>query len=159
MLEFTHTNSTQEGYSLQNLRNEVETYFKNRFGVKKKFWKDYNLYEKGNSIWITSKELDPREDFIAGGIRTLRYIGKKVKPTTYILQILNGRIKKNVKHLNEKEVETLILEREPIEESLDPGYIALKINDKVIGCGMMNHQSELKTQISKNRTKELQEIL
>ncbi len=144
---------------MQNLRNKVETYFKNRFGVKKEFWKDYNFYEKGNSIWITSQELEPKDDFIAGGIRTLRYIGKKVKPTTYILQILDERIQKNTKHLDEKEAKTLILKRKPIEESLDPGYIALKLNNKVIGCGMMNHQNELKTQISKNRTKELQEIL
>jgi len=144
---------------LQNLKNKVKTYFQNRFNVEEKFWNNRNFYEKGNSIWMASQKVDQRKDSLASGIRTLRYIGGKVKPTTYILQILDEKIKKNIKRLNGKEAEILILERKPIEASFDPGYVALKLEGKVIGCGLMNYQNELKTQISKNRTKELQEIL
>lgn len=102
--------------------------------------------------------MELRENFISSGIRTLRYVGDKLKPTTYILQFLRNEIRKNVKNLNHAEAKTLLLERKKLVTSLSPGYIALAFNDMIIGCGLVDSTRKLRSQISKNRTKELREI-
>ncbi len=143
---------------MQNLRKKVENYFKDRFGVTKNFWNDYKFHKKGKSIWTTTKKMNLDRNFTACGIRTLRIINDYLKPTTYILQILDKKIEKNTKNLNENEFQKLVLKREPIESSKTPGYISLKFKSHIIGCGLINSNQRLKTQISKERTKELRKI-
>ncbi len=144
---------------MQNLRKKVRDYFSKRFGVRKAFWDEFKFYNKGRSIWIISQNIELRDNFIGSGIRTLRYVGDKMKPTTYILQLLEEEIQKNVKKLNMQEAKHLLLERKELATSLSPGYVALEINDMIIGCGLVNSTYKLKSQISKNRTKELRKAL
>lgn len=144
---------------MQKLEKKVKDYFFERFGVKKEFWKNFQFYEKGRSIWTTSQSVELREDFLACGIRTLRYVGDRLKPTTYILQFLEKEIQKNIKNLNWREIDHLLFERKRLVTSLSPGYVALEINDMIIGCGLVDKTRKLKSQISKNRTKQLKKAL
>lgn len=73
--------------------------------------------------------------------------------------MLEEEIQKNVKKLNMQEAKHLLLERKELATSLSPGYVALEINDMIIGCGLVNSTYKLKSQISKNRTKELRKAL
>ncbi len=142
---------------MQNSKNRLKNYFYSRFGVHRGFWKDFQTHERGNSIWITSGKIDLMEKFVACGLRALRITNMGVKPTTYVLQFLDEEIKKNVVILSEEELKTLISKRERIETDLPRGYLALKYEGIIIGCGLKDSKG-LRSQIPKGLSKELQEI-
>lgn len=143
---------------MPNSKKTVKNYFYNRFAVKKDFWEPFETHKKGKSIWVTSNSLIHDENFVASGIRALRTKSINPKPTTYILQFLNSEIKKNTVDLTKEELKTMVFDRNYIESNLSTGYIALKYQDKVIGCGLKDSKG-LRTQIPKGKSKELEEII
>ena len=143
---------------MQNSKNKLMEYFSSRFGVEKKFWKDLKIHEKGNSLWVTSRNVGLLDRFVASGIRALRIMDYGFKPTTYILQLLNKEVRKNIVDLASEELKILLFDRERIDTDLSKGYVALKHGGDVIGCGLIDSKG-LKTQVSKGLTKELIEII
>ena len=143
---------------MQNSKKLVKNYFHEQFGVEKNFWNQFKTHKKGKSIWITSEDLILEEEFVASGIRTLRTKSVDPKPTTYILQFLDNKITKNTEKLTKEELIKLVFEREYIESDLKTGYVALKYQNNVIGCGLKDSNG-LRTQIPKGKSKELKEII
>jgi NOL1/NOP2/fmu family ribosome biogenesis protein len=146
---------------LLNLKKRLEDYFSERFGVDSDFWKNYNVYLLGNSIWLTSYNLEPKYNNISCGLRALRIKDselKGLKPTTYILQYLGNHIKNNVVDVDTKDLKKLF-DGEYLENNcLENGYVALRYNGYIIGCGMKN-SSGVKNQIPKKRAKQLDKII
>ncbi|MFP4654570.1 MAG: hypothetical protein ACLFMM_02660 [Methanohalobium sp.] len=139
----------------------LENYFFERFGVNRKLWKHYNVYWLGNSLWITSPDLEPSPKYISCGIRALRIMDsefKSLKPTTYVLQYLGENIKKNIADIDTNDLKTIINGRYLENNSLGYGYIALRYRNYIIGCGLKNSHG-IKNQIPKGRKRELEEIL
>ena len=145
-------------FSLQNSKNRLIEYFSSRFDVDDNFWDDFKVHEKGNSLWITSSNIELLENFVASGIRALRIMNHGFKPTTYILQFLNHEINKNVVNLSHEELKVLIFDREVIKTDLPRGYVALRYEEEVIGCGLRDSKG-LRSQIPKGLARELEEIL
>lgn len=144
---------------MQNSKRQAKNYFKNRFGIKKDYWNEYNLYEKGDSIWLTRDTTKKYKRYKSIGIRALRNTNFGYKPTTYILQFLDKQIHKNVYSLDQKEFEEIILERKTKQkQEFGFGYIAFKYQNKIIGCGLQDRKG-IKTQIPKGRTQILKNYL
>lgn len=145
---------------MQNSKSKenLQDYFYKRFGVNKDYWNRFRSYEKGKSIWVVSKILKNRENFVASGIRALRIKKLGPKPTTYILQFLESKLNKNIQDISYKELEKLVFEREYIESELDTGFVALRYSNRIIGCGLMDSNG-LRTQIPKGRSKDLEEVI
>lgn len=146
---------------LPSLKKLVEDYFFERFGVDRKFWMNYNVYWLGNSLWITSPELEPRHKYISCGMRALRIIKpefKFLKPTSYLLQYLGNNIRKNILDTDIDDLKTIFNGQYLQNNDLDYGYIALRFKGYIIGCGLKNLHG-IKNQIPKGRARELEGIL
>ncbi|ADI74816.1 hypothetical protein Metev_1987 [Methanohalobium evestigatum Z-7303] len=146
---------------LLNLKKCLEDYFSERFGVDSDFWKNYNVYLLGNSIWLTSYNLEPKYKNISCGLRALRIKDselKSLKPTTYILQYLDNHIKTNIVDVDTEDLKKLFNGGYLENNILDNGYVALRYKGYIIGCGMKN-SSGVKNQIPKKRAKQLEKII
>ncbi|MDY6778918.1 MAG: hypothetical protein SVU32_09715 [Candidatus Nanohaloarchaea archaeon] len=143
---------------MPGLRSELAGYFEDRFGVDPGYWERFACHESGDSIWITSRSMDVRDQHQTAGIRALRRTNLGLKPTTYILQFLGDELRKNVVRLEAEEVQRLVLEREELETDLPRGYVVLRFDGEVLGCGLVTG-SGLRTQVPKGRTQELATML
>lgn len=141
---------------LPNSRNEAYSYLKNRFGIEKEELAPLNLRQINGDYWLAQEETELKTE--TSGIRALRSSERGFKPTTYFLQMMGERITKNTVQLSDGEIET-ILQREMIERTdMEEGYVAMKHDGKVIGCGFFMNDL-VSTRISKSRTKQLRQIL
>lgn len=130
--------------------NKAEKYLKDRFGVDVS---DLTLKKVNGDYWLASS-LQSDLEFETEGIRAVRVMDIGLKPTTYLLQLLDDKITCNVIDLDKKELETLeeggMIQREMDEK----GYVALKFEDRIIGCGL--YKDELvSSRIPEGRMKEL----
>jgi NOL1/NOP2/fmu family ribosome biogenesis protein len=130
--------------------NKAEKYLKDRFGVDVS---DLTLKKVNGDYWLTSSQQSGLE-FETEGIRAVRVMDIGLKPTTYLLQLLDDKITCNVIDLDKKELETLeeggMIQREMDEK----GYVALKFEDRIIGCGL--YKDELvSSRVPEGRMKEL----
>ncbi len=141
-------------------RKRFESYFERQFGIEKSFWEDFKIHERSDSLWIVSRKVELQEEFMAAGMRAVRKTNRGLKPTTYMLQILESQIDKNIAELDRKQLHHLVFEREVLEgfEKVDKGYVALKFRGSVIGCGLKTGKG-LETQIPKSRARELDSCL
>ncbi|QGA80574.1 hypothetical protein [Candidatus Nanohalobium constans] len=135
---------------MPNSRNKAKKYLEERFGVETK---ELTLKEISGDFWLTSSE-ESNLEFETEGIRAVRVMDIGLKPTTYLLQLLDDEISRNVIEVNEKEMKTLE-EGGMIQRTMGKkGYIALKFQGRVIGCGL--YKDELvSSRIPEGRMKEL----
>ncbi|MFB6159326.1 MAG: hypothetical protein ABEJ95_06775 [Candidatus Nanohalobium sp.] len=111
-------------------QNKAEIYLTDRFGVSR----EVNLEKINGDYWLTSTEKTGLETETRG-IRAVRDMDIGLKPTTYLLQVLQNEITRNTVEISEEELFSLE-EGEMIERELESkGYVALKFRDRVIGCG------------------------
>lgn len=102
-----------------------------RFGVDAD---TINLERVNGDYWLCSEETSGLETETRG-IRAVRDMDIGLKPTTYLLQLLQDEISKNVIELSQKDLESFN-EDEMIEREMSKkGYVALKFQDRIIGCG------------------------
>ncbi len=144
---------------MPNSKRKLEEYFHERFGVRKSFWKKFKTHERSDSIWIRSKELQLEEKFVATGLRALRIDKIGPKPTTYVLQFLGDSINKNIVKISLEQAKKLISGERIQSKKKNPGYVALKLENQIIGCGLLNSEGLVQNQIPKGRTKELKEVI
>lgn len=130
--------------------NKAEEYLKKRFGVDTG---EISLKEVSGDIWLTSS-VESELEFETEGIRAVRVMDIGLKPTTYLLQMLDQDLTRNVVELDREELETLE-EGGMIQRKMDEkGYVALKFEDRVIGCGL--YKDELvSSRVPEGRMKEL----
>lgn len=132
-------------------------YLEKRFGVQKDSV-DYVLKKINGDLWLTSEDEDGRLEAETEGIRAVRCMDIGLKPTTYLLQLLNKKITRNRVEVDQEEFLSLLngsmIEREMEEK----GYVAISFKDTVYGCGL--YKDELvSSRIPKGRASELENIL
>lgn len=154
MKEFTHVNDEE--------RDEILGFWKEKFGVEREVFADYEVYKKGkNKAWITDYEgplSDNDEyDYESVGLPFLRVNQEHPKPTTDALQVFGEHATKNVIEL-EKEDARKFVSGENVAKEFDVddiGYVIVAYDDEVLGCGLY-FPGELKSQIPKGRRVELE---
>jgi NOL1/NOP2/fmu family ribosome biogenesis protein len=119
---------------------EIRTYFSERFGIRQEFFNGFRLLKKG-MIWIVS-DAPPLNEMLRGlkvetaGLPFLR-IRRPWKPTTVGLQLIGPYATRNVIELDEVGLEGF-LSGEPMIQPFpaDPGFVIVKWNGEVLGCGL-----------------------
>jgi NOL1/NOP2/fmu family ribosome biogenesis protein len=112
--------------------NKAENYLRERFEVDTSKLK---LKQINGDFWLTSSQTVDLE-FETEGVRAVRVMDIGLKPTTYLLQLLDEDLSKNVVEIDEDELKALAKENGMIERDLEnKGYVGLKFEDRIIGCG------------------------
>lgn len=150
---------------MQNSRNKAEKardYLGKRFGVAEEDLEGYALKERSGDVWLVSEQVEQMGDDLeveTYGVRAIRFMKIGLKPTTYLLQFLGDRIKKNVAELEKHELEKLLAREEMIPANLtEKGYVALKFKGRIIGCGFYK-DGVVSSRVPKGRSRELLELL
>ncbi|WP_347720346.1 hypothetical protein [Candidatus Nanohalovita haloferacivicina] len=116
----------------ENTESAIE-YMEERFGVNQEDLEGLQLKEISGDIWLCSEEESGYETETKG-IRAVRVMDIGLKPTTYLLQLLQDEISKNKVAVSEEEFRDL-LNGQMIERELDEkGYVAIEFDGRVIGC-------------------------
>ncbi len=122
-------------------RREIEKFFLERFGISPQIFENYFFLKGSSNYWLfpRTEYLDKLNFFHVQtvGLLFLRKVSRYLKPTSAFLQRFGYLAKKNVVQLNSQELRHLV-EKNKIPYSLDtePGYVILKYNDWILGCGL-----------------------
>lgn len=145
----------------ENRKIEVEkaySFFRERFGVEVGQMDGFRLERISGDFWLVS---DNDQDLEAEtrGLRALRDTGKYLKPTTYVLQLFDDELEKNVVELEKDELKAVLEEEDMIEaEASSKGYVAIKYEGRVIGCGLYK-DDVVSSRVSRGRAGELSDLL
>ncbi len=144
---------------LPNSRNdEAWKYIEKRFGIQRNNL-EYDLKKSSGDYWLTSKNLSTDLKVETNGLRAVRETGRGLKPTTYFLQVLQNEIKKNVVELDRNEFLKLLKREEMVDREMqNKGYVALKYEGKIVGCGFYMGE-KVSSRIPKGRSRELADII
>ncbi|MCJ7429548.1 MAG: hypothetical protein MUP66_04130 [Candidatus Nanohaloarchaeota archaeon QJJ-5] len=145
---------------MPDLRQTIESYFNDRFGVDPSFWEPYRFKEKSGSYWVLADTIEPDNDVIAQGLRLLRERRVRMKPTSHGLRFIGPALEENIIELDRDELSSLVFEREELAgyNAITEGYVALAFDGFVLGCGR-KRRTGIETQISKGRASELEAML
>lgn len=141
----------------QYSRSDGEEYLEQRFGVDLDETR-YRLEKVNGDLWLVSEQMENCLEAETKGVRGVRCMDIGLKPTTYLLQLLQDEISRNRIKLDREEFLTL-LEGGMIERKMkEKGYVALSFNGYVFGCGL--YKDELvSSRIPQGRGEELRELL
>ncbi|MFB6203711.1 MAG: hypothetical protein ABEK01_04445 [Candidatus Nanohaloarchaea archaeon] len=132
------------------------SYLEDRFGVRREELAPLELEKVSGDAWLTAP--DGPEEAETHGIRCVRFTDIGLKPTTYALQLLDGRIERNRVRLDREEMLTL-LEGGMVERRREEkGYVALMYRGRVVGCGLYKDEL-ISSRIPKGRARELSSAL
>jgi NOL1/NOP2/sun family putative RNA methylase len=155
-------NSEDKEESSEHGSNQTDSdaweYLEKKFGVEKNNLLGFRIEKISGDYWLhTEKNVDL--EFETKGIRCLRDTGRGLKPTTYILQLLENKIRENIVEVDKEELIDLLDRREMIDREMkDEGYVALKYQERIIGCGYYKNQ-KVSSRIPKGRSQELKKII
>lgn len=133
---------------------QASEYFEERFGVDVEDVKGLEFVERSGDHWIRSENENSLEKETEG-IRALRDTGKYLKPTTYVLQLFDEEISKNVVNLDRDELKELLNGEMISVEASSKGYVALRFEGKIIGCGLYM-DDVVSSRIPRGRAEELE---
>jgi len=134
-------------------------YIRERFGVKKDDLAGFEIKKVAGDYWLISEQLDTELEVETYGFRFVRVTGRGLKPTTYGLQFLADRISKNIVELDREEFLDLLNREEMVpREKGEKGYVALRFEDQIVGCGYYMNE-KVSSRIPKGRGKELADVL
>ncbi len=137
--------------SFEDRTPEAATYFREAFGLEE--LPGRVLYRSG-TYWLTSSpELLEGVTIHAVGIPLLREQRGGLKPTSFGLSLLGDRLRRGVVELGREELLALLLGRTLPREGRD-GYVALRYQDEVLGCGQLKG-GKLRSLIPRARRQEL----
>lgn len=140
------------------MRSKGYQYLEDRFGIRDEDLEGLELVERHEDLWLASKE---KTGYRAEtrGVRALRDTGIGLKPTTYLLQYLSDRLEKNIVELTDEEFRDLLARENMIDRELDEeGYVALKYDSRIVGCGFYKDE-KVSSRIPKGRSTELLKAL
>lgn len=144
---------------MPNSVSKAWDYLKERFGVTREDISEYDLKQVSGDIWIVSDGLETGLEVETYGIRFIRVMDIGLKPTTYGLQLIEEQIEKNVVELDQEEmIDMLDRERMVPREMEEDGYVALKYEGRIVGCGFYKGE-KVSSRIPKGRSKELRQII
>lgn len=139
----------------EDTRREVLEFWERKFGVPPDTFDDYRFFMKGrNKVWISGTEhLDLTLEAI--GLPFLRVNQEHPKPTTDALQRFGEHVSKNAVDVTAEEARTFVSgETVEREYDVDLGYVAVRYDGDVLGCGLY-FPGELRSQVPKGRRVDL----
>lgn len=122
-------------------RKEVLGYLEERFGISAFYFEKYDILRGVSNFWLFPKttylEILKNLQIQTVGLLFLRKVSKYLKPTSVFLQRFGYLAKKNIVSLSE-EIILILKEKNKVEITLDlePGYVILKNNHWILGCGL-----------------------
>jgi hypothetical protein len=141
-------------------RQQILFYLEERFGIKKEVFEAYQFFKGATHYWLFPKteklfllkKLSPE----SVGLLFLRKIKDYLKPTSTFLQRFGKYATKNIVQLNENQLKSLQENKKiPIELSISPGYVILRDENWILGCGLYLNGylfSYLETKVMKTLT-------
>ena len=129
-------------------------YCQERFGIAKKIFKEYRFYEGNkNKIYLIKELLNLKIIPESSGLCIFRF-DKTPKPTTNFLQLFSLNISKSILDIDELKLIDYCkgndLEISHKSTNIDPGFVAIRYNNNIIGCGHWN-KIIVKNQLPKSR--------
>ena len=129
-------------------------YCENRFGINKNIFSGYQLYEGSkNKIYLAKELVELKFNPESSGLCIFR-LDKTPKPTTNFLQLFGSKISKNyldIDYINLLEYcKGNDIKVDKKLHNLEPGFIAIRFKNIVIGCAHWNEKS-MKNQLPKSR--------
>ncbi|MFB6199350.1 MAG: hypothetical protein ABEJ83_00605 [Candidatus Nanohaloarchaea archaeon] len=141
------------------MENKGWNYLEEQFNVSRDELSCYRFEERAGSLWLVSEKLETELETQTKGIRALRDRDQGLKPTTYFLQLLGDKIKRNMVKVDRDEALKLLRREEMIERDLgQEGYVALRYEGRVLGCGFYKN-GKVSSRIPKARSQELEQVL
>lgn len=122
-------------------RREVLQYLEDRFGIEAFYFEDYEILKGVSNFWLFPKTIYLEKlrnlQVQTVGLLFLRKVSKYLKPTSVFLQRFGYLAKKNIVCLSE-EMLSILREKNKVEIELplSPGYVILKNNHWILGCGL-----------------------
>lgn len=126
-------------------------YFKKRFGVRVSLWEPFDIDVGEKTVYLKTEFSPGGWEVKASGFRVARLTSKYFKPSNRFLQRLDDEIKESLITPDIEQFKKLIVDRKEIVMSavdLERGYVAIKFNGHVAGCGFWTGD-RLRTQVSK----------
>jgi NOL1/NOP2/fmu family ribosome biogenesis protein len=121
-------------------KNHLFEYYNFRFGIPKEEMEKFLYINRGDSIWVCSKEIDipflKLVDFERVGLRCCRHTHGLFKPATFFVQLMSQYISKSRVEMDKEQLVSF-LERESFstDQACESGYIVTSFENQVIGCG------------------------
>lgn len=139
-------------------RKEILLYLKERFGIDENYFDSYEFLKGSHNYWLFPKT--PYLEYFTNlqvqtvGLLFLRKISKYFKPTSAFLQRFGYLATKNVVELTPEEIK-ILKEKNKVKKSLslEPGYVILKKENLILGCGLWvsgNILAYLESKVLKN---------
>jgi NOL1/NOP2/fmu family ribosome biogenesis protein len=128
-----------------------------RFGLKAELFEDLLLFQKKDTWYLLKQSiwLEQAVRFKVGfvGLKSFRHIGGYIKPTTRFMQMFGSKAQRSRYELNEQELQQ-IMAGEPIdvEWPIDPGYVILAHQSRIIGLGFFS-QNRILPQLPRQKSK------
>ncbi len=122
-------------------KEEVLQFFSDRFGIPSEVFSPYEILRGVSNFWLY-----PKTEFLQTlsklqaqtvGLLFLRRVSHYLKPTSAFLQRFGYLATKNIVTLDQKTLIKLKENRKvPIELPIEPGYVILKDENWILGCGL-----------------------
>lgn len=135
---------------------EILAYFFERFGIPLEAFEGVRLLRRAGTIWAVAEApgLDEALEKLkvqAAGSPLLRVRNRKWKPTTSGLRVFGRHAWKNVVDLDDEEA-GLFLRGGTINRTFpaEPGYVIVRWQGHLLGCGLYGAKGELRSQIPRN---------
>ena len=151
-------------------REGIVEFWREKFGVPPETFEEYAFYKKGaKKVWAVDREAAPvvegddsdaldTLDYESVGLPLVRVGGEHKKPTTDALQLFGDAVTKNSVELDSEDARSFVrgedVEIEFGEDEVDLGYVVVKHNGSVLGCGLY-FPGELRSQVPKGRRVDL----
>jgi NOL1/NOP2/fmu family ribosome biogenesis protein len=116
-------------------------FFRDRFGISPEVFSNYDLYRRGPTVWVFSKD-DRLQDLAplqveSVGMPLLRRVKNYLKPTSVALQLFGSKANKNIVSLEPQKLRDLVENREIKGEFCNsPGYVIVMTSSVIIGCAL-----------------------
>ncbi|WP_022854644.1 hypothetical protein [Thermodesulfobacterium thermophilum] len=122
-------------------KKEIFDYLEDRFGFSPSLFKDYEVLKGVSNFWLFPKtpylESLTSLEVQTVGLLFLRKVSSYLKPTSAFLQRFGNFATKNVIILNFQLIEELKKHKKvEINLDLEPGYVVLKDEKWILGCGL-----------------------
>jgi NOL1/NOP2/fmu family ribosome biogenesis protein len=122
-------------------RHYLFWYLENRFGIPKKLFDGYLLFERKKSWWLLKDSpltmLAAQLKVSMAGLRVFHRIGEFVKPTTRFIQLFGHWATRAKLDINERQLISLSEgERLPVDLKIENGYVILSLKEQPLGLGL-----------------------
>lgn len=122
-------------------KKAIFKYLEDRFGFSPSLFEDYEVLKGVSNFWLFPKtpylESLTSLEVQTVGLLFLRKVSSYLKPTSAFLQRFGNFATKNVVTLNFQLIEELKKHKKlEIDLDLEPGYVVLKDEKWILGCGL-----------------------